>query len=362
MNLKTIPLLLLGCFLTSGVFAQKGYTIAMDLSGFKDGTWFHLVNLDLGRATDSLQLKNGRGTFKGYVKEPVGCRIHTIDGKYLIIELDNSSLKVKGNYQDFGYATIEGSEINRVWTKSRDYQRDLHVKRDSAMQQLIRVMDTAPQQGKDLAMQVKGIDREIMRYRLSLIKTEKPSYFTIKELFFLRNDFPADTLKALYEMFPPVLQQTKYGAVVATYFNTVKAPAAGEPFVDIEGTDLQNRVHKLSEHKGKYVLLEFWASWCGPCIQEIPNLNKAYDTFHSKGFEIYSFSIDANADAWRKAVNKYQTRWTNVMDSKGSYSLMAAKYGVRAIPKNYLISPEGIVIAVDLRGEGLHKKLEGLIK
>ena len=334
----------------------------MDLTGFKDGTWFHLLNLDLGKVVDSLQLKNGKGVFHGAVKGPVTCRIHTIDNKYLIIEVDNSALKVKGSYQDFGYATITGSQLNRVWTKSRDHQKPWQAQRDTLMQRFVRFMETDQAAAKEALAQVRKIDHDITQYRLSLIRTEKPSYFTIKELFFLRNDFSADTLKALFVLFPPALQQSKHGAVVAAYLATEKVPAVGDRFVDIEGADVQGNVRKLSDNKGKYVLLEFWASWCSPCVKEIPTLNKAYDIFRSKGFEIYSFSIDSDGEAWHKALQKYHTPWINVSDVQGSYSLMAVRYGVRAIPKNYLISPDGVVVAIDLRGDGLYSKLEELIK
>ncbi|MBT1711027.1 TlpA family protein disulfide reductase [Fulvivirgaceae bacterium PWU5] len=334
----------------------------MELTGFKDGTWFHLVNLDLGKATDSLQLKNGRGVFKGTVKEPAGCRIHTIDNKYLIIELDNSYLKVKGSYQDFGYATITGSALNRTWTKSRDHQKLWQAERDTLMRRFVRFMDTDPAAAKEAFGQMRKIDDQIKQYRLSLIRTERPSYFTIRELFFLRNDLPADTLKALFDLFPPALRQTRYGVVVATYLDAEKVPVIGDRFVDIEGTDTQGNVRKLSDNLGKYVLLEFWASWCGPCVNEIPNLKTAYDAFSSRGFEVYSFSIDASSEAWRKSLQKHRTPWINVSDTQGSYSVMAARYGVRAIPKNYLINPDGVVVGIDLRGNDLYSKLEALIK
>jgi thiol-disulfide isomerase/thioredoxin len=175
------------------------------------------------------------------------------------------------------------------------------------MQRFVRFMDTDAAAAKEAFGQMRKIDDQIKQYRLSLIRTERPSYFTIKELFFLRNDLPADTLKALLDLFPSALRQTKYGVVVATYLDAEKVPVIGDRFVDIEGTDTQGNVRKLSDNWGKYVLLEFWASWCGPCVNEIPNLKTAYDAFSSRGFEVYSFSIDASSEAWRKALQKKNT-------------------------------------------------------
>lgn len=350
------------CFLAFKLSAQKGYTVSLDLTGFKNGTRFYLENMDLGNVTDSIQLIDGKGKFTGYVKEPAGARIWTIDHKYLILELENANIQVKGNYQDFGYAAIEGSELNDDWTKSRDYLRNSHTKRDSLMHYFVQINGTNTDLEKTVLQQVQTIDHEIIHYRISLIKSLKPSYFTIKELFFLRNDLSIDSLQQLFALFPPSLQKTKYGDVISTYVSTSKIPVSGDRFTDIEGTDAQGGKHKLSDYKGKYVLLEFWASWCTPCVSEIPTLKKSYQVFKDKGFEIYSFSIDSNNESWKRAVKKYQTPWVNVTDNQGSYSVVAAKYGVRAIPKNYLISPEGVIVAVDLRGEALYDTLQELIR
>lgn len=348
--------------LTCKLQAQKGYSISLDLKGFKDSTAFYLLDLDLGKFTDSIMLINGKGKFTGFVNEPVVCRIHTIDNKFLVIELDNSNITVKGNYNDFFYSAIEGSELNKVWTKSRDYQKNSQIQRDSLMQKVMQIMDTNPELEKEIVQKINQIDKDILKYRISLIRSEKPSYFTIKELFFLRNDLTVDSLKELFNLFPSSLQKSKGGDVIQAYINAKGKPGIGDKFIDIEGFDLKGANRKLSDIKGKYILLEFWASWCAPCLGEIPNLSKDYSAFKDKGFEIYSFSTDSNIDDWKRTVENHQMAWINVTDNKGFYSVMAAKYGVRGIPKNFLINSDGTIIAIDLRGDGLHNKLNELLK
>ena len=343
------------------IFAQKGYNISMELTGFKENTKFYLVDLDLGKAIDSILFKEGKGQFSGIVKEPVGCRIQTVDRKYLILQLENCNIKIRGSYKDFYYCSIEGSELNKIWMKYRDFQKSTENERDSLMQLFIQTPDSKPDLSKKILSRVKTIDSINTQYRLSLIKNEKPSYFTIKELFYLRNDLSTDTLKRLFSLFPEELQKTKYGDVIQTYIKNIKPPVVGDKAIDIEGFDMNNKPHQLSELKGKYVLLEFWASWCGPCIGEIPNMKKALETFKDRGFEIYSFSVDANIDNWKKAIEKNNITWINVTDSKGLYSTIAAKYGVRAIPKNYLIDRAGVIIGKDLRGGNLSKKLDEIL-
>jgi thiol-disulfide isomerase/thioredoxin len=113
--------------------------------------------------------------------------------------------------------------------------------------------------------------------------------------------------------------------------------------------------------KNEYVLLEFWASWCGPCLEEIPHMKKAYKEFNEKGFEIYSFSLDDERKFWVGASEKVIPPWINVSDLKAYESPAAIKYGVNLIPRNYLLDKQGNIIASDLRGEALAAELKELL-
>ena len=115
----------------------------------------------------------------------------------------------------------------------------------------------------------------------------------------------------------------------------------------------------LSDFQGKYVLLDFWASWCGPCRQENPNLVKAYAAYNDKGFEILGVSLDNKdgKEAWVNAIEKDGLTWTQVSDLNSWNNEVARMYGVRAVPQSYLIDPEGVIVAQNLRGEALEEKL-----
>jgi peroxiredoxin len=114
---------------------------------------------------------------------------------------------------------------------------------------------------------------------------------------------------------------------------------------------------RLSDLRGEYVLLDFWAAWCKPCRVENPNLVKAYDRYHGKGFEIYQVSLDRDRDAWVKAIEKDNLDWYHVSDLQHFQSAAAQKYNINAIPANFLLNPEGVIIDKNLRGDALQAKL-----
>ena len=133
----------------------------------------------------------------------------------------------------------------------------------------------------------------------------------------------------------------------------------GSMFLDLEEPDVNGNNHKLSEFvgKGNWVLIDFWASWCGPCRREMPNVVEAYKKYHSKGFDIVGLSFDNDKDAWVDAIEEMDMPWHHLSDVKGWESIAAQTYAIRAIPSSLLIDPEGKIAARNLRGEALGAKL-----
>lgn len=138
-----------------------------------------------------------------------------------------------------------------------------------------------------------------------------------------------------------------------------QVPLIGKHFLDVREADPNGKCHRLSKYagKGKWVLVDFWASWCGPCRAEMPNVAAAYKKYHDKGLEIVGFSFDVDKDAWLNAIEAWEMPWIHLSDLKGWESQAGQVYGIRGIPDNILINPEGIIVARDLRGSELEEYL-----
>lgn len=143
-----------------------------------------------------------------------------------------------------------------------------------------------------------------------------------------------------------------------------KRQVPGTMFTDLEMNDVDGKAHKLSEYvgKGKYVLVDFWASWCGPCRREMPHVKALYEKYHAKGFDIVGLSFDNDKAAWTGAIKKLDLPWHHLSDLQGWKSVAAQTYGINAIPATILFGPDGKVVAASLSSEELDTKLGELLK
>lgn len=137
----------------------------------------------------------------------------------------------------------------------------------------------------------------------------------------------------------------------------LKTLAVGSPFPDFSETDLDGKPISVGNFKGKVVLVDFWATWCGPCVGELPNVLKAYEKYHGKGFEIVGVSLDSDKDKLTTFLKAKNMTWQQFFDGKGWKNKVAEKYQVHSIPATYLVDKDGKLIASNLRGDALETAL-----
>lgn len=216
-------------------------------------------------------------------------------------------------------------------------------------------------QTKALVEQMNPLEEQMNKLIRQIISENKDNLIPAAYITNIVYDCETAELKALLAPSRPYASHPVLAYARKVLADVERAEAViGKQFTDLELADTEGKAHKLSEWcgKGQYVLIDFWASWCGPCRAEMPNVKASYEKYHAKGFEIVGLSLDNRSDAWKKAIGDMELNWVHLSDLKGWQSVAAKTYSIQGIPASLLVDPNGKIVARDLRGDKLGNKLK----
>lgn len=350
-------ILFLSFFLPVFSFAQSGFVITGNVSGIADGSEVRINNTQEGNAlVAKATSKGGAFMIKGTVPEP-GLYFLTLGKEQAQhIYLENKLIKVSGSKKDIKNLKVEGSASHNDFVQFRNTFNPLIGELNGKAALLERANDE-----KKRAQLVKEFDSLSSLTQMEVRKfiSSKPSSYVAPFVLFVTSQLADDPfqMEQHYNLLSAEIRQSNIGKSLASYIAYNKVGAVGTDALDFSQADVDGKDISLSSFRGKYVLVDFWASWCKPCREENPNVVKAYNKFNAKNFTILGVSLDQAKDAWLNAIRKDGLTWTNVSDLQFWNNAAAALYHVQGIPQNFLIDPNGKIIARNLRGAALESKL-----
>lgn len=364
----------------SGSGNSSGFEIKGSLTNSK-GEMIYLEKLaqqGINRVDSTTINDKGEFVMNSYAPSTGFYRLRITDANFAMLVLDSAQkLNITGDARDLGNTfKVEGSPDTKLFLEYNALAQNQKRRTDS-LENVFRTalvtmkLDSlrADSLSKELQKPYEEMIKQYSDMVAAKIKNNTKSFASIMAVQQLRPEQYFDVYEALdnglSEKYPFNNEvRSFHGMVQQTKMMVAKTEAikVGKPAPELILPMPNNKELALSSLKGKVVLIDFWASWCGPCRKELPNVKKVYDKYKNKGFEIYGVSLDKERDAWLQAIAEEKLTWPQVSDLKFWQSEAVQIYAIQAIPFTVLLDKEGNIIATDLRGADLEKKVAEALK
>ncbi|MFA5329620.1 MAG: TlpA disulfide reductase family protein [Prolixibacteraceae bacterium] len=361
---NVLAILVLALAFVSCQSAKEEYSIKGTITGVDTGKVYLQKIVDGQPQTiDTAEIVGGKFSFKGKMEMP-DLRILRLNDRDYFAQffLDNSNITMVANKDSLRNTKITGSPTQDVFKLYISEMEKLNKEVMALQEKYQSAMSTGNSADAD---KVK-IDYQAMIdnnkvYTKNFIKEHTNS---VVSPFILLNQLvdqiDESELESITNSFAPEIDSSEYVVKLKDMLAEKKKTAIGVEAPDFTMNDTEDKPVQLSSLRGKVVLVDFWASWCGPCRQENPNVVKLYQKYHDKGFEILGVSLDRTKDDWLKAIKDDNLSWIHVSDLQYWQNAVARQYGVNAIPQSFLLDKDGKIIGKGLRGEQLAQKLAEL--